>query len=195
MLKYLISNRNKKKLFSLMFFKTWLKRFYTLPSLVLFLLNMRRIKSLDIKVGSKSLISKCIINGKGSFLTIGNNSFIGKVTFHLHDFINIGNNVVINDKVEFFTASHDINDLNWKTITSPIIVEDYVWIASNSIILPGTHLKKYSVVGAGSVVRGKFIENSVIIGNPAKTVKYRDKNAYEYYPVDNLAAIKAWLKG
>lgn len=178
-----------------MFFKTWLKRFYTLPSLVLFLLNMRRIKSLDIKVGSKSLISKCIINGKGSFLTIGNNSFIGKVTFHLHDFINIGNNVMINDKVEFFTASHDINDLNWKTITSPIIVEDYVWIASNSIILPGTHLKKYSVVGAGSVVRGKFIENSVIIGNPAKTVKYRDKNVYEYYPVDNLAAIKAWLKG
>ena len=56
-----------------------------------------------------------------------------------------------------------------------IVIEDNVWIGSNAVILSGCHLKKGSIIGAGSVVTGsKYPENSVIIGNPAKLLKIRD---------------------
>jgi serine acetyltransferase len=36
--------------------------------------------------------------------------------------------------------------------------------------LPGTTVGDNCIIGAGSVVRGNFPENSVIVGNPAKVV-------------------------
>jgi serine acetyltransferase len=45
-----------------------------------------------------------------------------------------------------------------------------VFIGDNCTILPNTTIGDNCIVGAGSVVRGKFPENSVIIGNPAKIV-------------------------
>ena len=46
------------------------------------------------------------------------------------------------------------------------------FIGCNSIILKGTVLGDGCVVGAGAVVSGRFDENCVIAGNPAKVVRY-----------------------
>ena len=45
------------------------------------------------------------------------------------------------------------------------------FIGCNSIILKGTVLGDGCVVGAGAVVAGKYGDNSVIAGNPARVVK------------------------
>ena len=45
------------------------------------------------------------------------------------------------------------------------------FIGCNSIILKGTVLGDGCVVGAGAVVAGKFEDNCVIAGNPAKVIK------------------------
>ena len=45
------------------------------------------------------------------------------------------------------------------------------FIGCNSIILKGTQLGDGCVVGAGAVVSGKFEENCVIAGNPAKVIR------------------------
>ena len=45
------------------------------------------------------------------------------------------------------------------------------FIGCNSIILKGTVLGDNSVVGAGAVVSGKFEDNCVIAGNPAKVIR------------------------
>ena len=40
----------------------------------------------------------------------------------------------------------------------------------NSIILPNTVIGNNCIIGAGSVLRGRYPDDSVIIGNPAKVV-------------------------
>ncbi len=55
--------------------------------------------------------------------------------------------------------------------TAPVVIEDDVFIGMGVIILKGSHLQRGCVVGAGSVVSGRFPANSVIAGNPARVVK------------------------
>lgn len=50
------------------------------------------------------------------------------------------------------------------------------FIGCNSIILKGTVLGDGCVVGAGAVVAGKFENNCVIVGNPAKVIKRLEGN-------------------
>ena len=52
-----------------------------------------------------------------------------------------------------------------------ILIGKNCFIGCNSIILKGTVLGDGCVVGAGAVVCGKFENNCVIIGNPAKVIK------------------------
>ena len=47
-----------------------------------------------------------------------------------------------------------------------IVVEDDVWIGANCVLLDGTVLRRGSVIGAGSLVRGEVAAYSVHAGNP-----------------------------
>ena len=51
-----------------------------------------------------------------------------------------------------------------------IKIGDNVFIGNNCTLLPNTTVGDNCIIGAGSVVRGKFPDNSVIVGNPAKVV-------------------------
>lgn len=51
-----------------------------------------------------------------------------------------------------------------------IIIGDNTFVGFNSILMPGTEIGSNCLVGAGSVVRGKIPDNSVLLGNPAKVV-------------------------
>ena len=55
--------------------------------------------------------------------------------------------------------------------SKPVIIGKNCFIGCNSIILKGTVLGDGCVVGAGAVVCGKFDDNSVIAGNPARIIK------------------------
>ena len=50
------------------------------------------------------------------------------------------------------------------------LIGDNVFIGMNSIILMGSQIGNNCIVGAGSVVKGDFPDNSVIAGNPAKVI-------------------------
>ena len=55
--------------------------------------------------------------------------------------------------------------------SKPIKIGKNCFIGCNSIILKGTVLGDGCVVGAGAVVSGKFEDNCVIAGNPARVIK------------------------
>lgn len=48
-------------------------------------------------------------------------------------------------------------------------------IGASSTILPGITIGRWAMVGAGSVVTKDVPENAVVIGNPAKIIKYIEK--------------------
>lgn len=89
--------------------------------------------------------------------------------------ITIGNHVVIAHDSKIYTLGHDINDLNFKTKGSSVTIHDYVVVFANVLIMPGVTLKKGSVVLPGSVVTKDVAEMTVVGGNPAATIKYREK--------------------
>ena len=55
----------------------------------------------------------------------------------------------------------------------PIVIEDYVWIATGAMILPGVTVGEGAVVAAGSVVTKDVPPWTVVAGNPAREVKKR----------------------
>ncbi len=59
------------------------------------------------------------------------------------------------------------------TSKGPIIIEDDVWIGTDSIILSGVKIGKGAVIAAGSVVVKDVLPYSIVGGNPAKFIKFR----------------------
>ena len=57
----------------------------------------------------------------------------------------------------------------------PVIIEDDVWIGTKVIILPGVHIGKGSVIGAGAVVTKNIPAYSIAAGNPAVVKRNRLK--------------------
>lgn len=55
--------------------------------------------------------------------------------------------------------------------TSPITINDDVWIGANAVIAAGVTIGKHCVIGAGSVVTKDVPDYSVAVGNPAKVIK------------------------
>ncbi len=55
--------------------------------------------------------------------------------------------------------------------TSPVVIEDDVFIGMNSLILKGVTLGCACVVGAGSVVTQDVMPGSIVAGNPARFIK------------------------
>jgi acetyltransferase-like isoleucine patch superfamily enzyme len=52
-----------------------------------------------------------------------------------------------------------------------IILSDDVWIGANAAILPGVHVGRHSVIGAGVVVTKDIPDFVVAVGVPAKIIR------------------------
>jgi len=87
--------------------------------------------------------------------------------------IEIGNHVAVAANTEFIT--HDgatwcfENELDGG-VFGKITIGNNVFIGINCIILSNTSIGDNCIIGAGSVVRGHFPENSIICGNPAQVI-------------------------
>lgn len=192
---YLLRHRIRDKLFTYAWLKLWAKRFVTLPGLFHILYRISRISLMGGTVGGLSVMGKSVdLRGKASLLKIGRGCYIGsRVRLDLHDKITLGDSVVVSDGCVLLTASHDINDPDWKHTKAPILLEDYVWIATNSIIMPGVTIGTGSVVGAGAVVAKSIPAYSIVVGNPARVIKERELKNYTYTVVRFLAPFEAWV--
>jgi acetyltransferase-like isoleucine patch superfamily enzyme len=114
-------------------------------------------------------------------IVIGEDSIIGEdAVLDGRDKLIIGNHVDIATEVMIYNSQHDIKDPNFKAVSAPVIIQDYVFIGPRAIILPGVTVKKGAVVGAGAVVT-KDVEEYVIVGGvPAKQIGVREVKDLNY---------------
>lgn len=94
----------------------------------------------------------------GGGIFIGDNSMIAAQTYIIDTDHGIEQGTLIREQQNSFKK---------------IVVEDDCWIAAGAKVLKGTYLHKGCVVGAQSVVKGEFEENSIIVGVPGKVIKKR----------------------
>ncbi len=93
-------------------------------------------------------------------ITIGNDCYItAECTFITHD----GGTLILRKEVP---------DLE---ITSPITIGNDVYIGLKTTILPGTKIGDRCIVGACSLLKGEYPDNSVIAGVPAHVIKTTDE--------------------
>lgn len=82
----------------------------------------------------------------------------------------------IAQEVNIWTEQHDYNSSSYEAVASPVVVNDYVWIASRATILPGVTIGKGAVVACGSVVTKDVPDYTVVAGIPAKVIGKRTRD-------------------
>lgn len=119
------------------------------------LLGLRLYTRGQITIGSHSVIDRdCVLDGRGT--------------------ITIGDNVNLAPEVMVLTAYHDPDDEeNFAGIEKPVVIENYAWIATRALILPGVKIGCGAVVGAGSVVTKDVQPGTIVAGNPARMIRQR----------------------
>ena len=110
----------------------------------------------------------------------GKPRYIGKdVKFDNYRKISLGDRIVISNECILLTHDYSITtalisikEIPTKDIALERTIEigDNVFIGKRSIIMPNTTIGNNVIIGAGSVIRGKIPDYSVVIGNPCEIV-------------------------
>ncbi len=108
----------------------------------------------NFEVGTNSVINqKCRLDNRGG--------------------ITIGDNVSISAEVCILTADHDLQSPVFAGRNSAVSIEDYVFIGTRAMILPGVTISKGAVVAAGAVVTKDVPAFTIVAGVPAKPIAAR----------------------
>jgi len=90
--------------------------------------------------------------------------------------LTIGSNVSIAGEVRIFTMEHDIDDPDFKEVSAPVVIEDYVVIGTRVTILPGVKIGRGAVVASGAVVTHDVEPYTLVGGVPAVFIRSRSKD-------------------
>ncbi len=137
-------------------------------------LKKRVLRFFGAKIG-KGVIIKPSVNIKYPWkLKIGDHCWIGEnVWIDNLDNLEIGDNVCISQGALLICGNHDYKSTTFDLITSPIVIEDGVWICAKAIVSSGVRLKSHSILTIGSVATKDLDPYSINKGNPAIKIKDR----------------------
>ena len=111
----------------------------------------------------------------GKTIFIGEHCFLNSGIIMLDNAeIRIGDHVMIGPGTHFYTPTHSLDyrqRRDWQAYSSPITVEDDVWIGGNVCIYQNITIGARSVVAAGSVVTRDVPPDTLVGGTPAKVIR------------------------
>jgi len=114
----------------------------------------------------------------GNKISIGDNSGIG-IDAWIPGTVAIGRNVMMGPQVMIISRNHRVDRVDvpmreqGHAPDEPVTIDDDVWIGARSILLPGVHVGRGSIIGAGAVVTRDVPPYTVVAGVPAKVIRHR----------------------
>ena len=130
-------------------------------------------------LGDNSIINTPVKAVVPQNVKIGKNvTIMNNVLFMAAGGIEIGDNSMVAAYAKIISNDHDPYDL--PTVTClPVKIGNYVWIGAGAIILKGVTIGDHAIVGGGSVVNKDVPPYAIVVGSPAKIVKYLDKEKFK----------------
>ena len=111
----------------------------------------------NLSIGKSSVINqRCRIDTRGS--------------------VTIGSNVSISQEVIILTGDHCSESPDFPFRSRAVVIEDYVWIGTTVMILPGVTIGEGAVVAAGATVHKTVPPYTIVGGVPAKFIKKRPRD-------------------
>lgn len=143
-------------------------------------------RGVDVLCGSKVTLGNHIRLGKsvylGAFssgqLKIGSHTYIGRYSIILaHESVEIGDDCLIAPGCHITDVNHGIVPDNLirkqPLVSKPVRIGNDVWLGAGCSILPGVTIGDGAVIGARSVVTGDVPAGAIVVGAPAKILRYR----------------------
>ncbi|WP_394866658.1 acyltransferase [Paraclostridium bifermentans] len=173
----------------------------TKKNLIIDIKNYRILKFKYLGLNTNIEEEFCILNPQN--IKIEDNVFIGRQSYiDAKGGLLIKEGTMIGPRVFMITSNHVYNHNDLKSIPyennnlmKPITINENVWIGANVTILPGVNIGEGAVVSMGSVVTKDVEPMAVVGGNPAKTLKYRDKQVYNKLKLDGKIYYKLYREG
>lgn len=165
--------KNKPKKVYLVIIRRFIKLFAYINTPLYMNLYLKYLKRLGMKFSGRPLYiaSSAIFDGSDyALIQLGEHSSISAdVMFLTHDFS--ANTVYPGLPLKNIREIEAEFQRNGLLTLKKIVVGNNTFIGARSFLLPGTEIGDNCLIGAGSVVRGKIPDNSIVVGNPAIVVK------------------------
>lgn len=138
----------------------------------------------QIKIGEKNIIEEgtaFIFADQwrpGPSIVLGDRVFVGRsCEFNICGSISVGDDSLIASGCKFIDHNHGTaleSPMNVQpNITSPIVLENNVWLGVNVVVLKGVTIGSGAIVGAGAVVTRSVPAGEIWAGIPARKIGER----------------------
>ena len=162
-------------------------------------IKVKKLKESLLKCGEKVFIDPSVEIAEPRLVKIGNNCHI-QMNCKLYGFgggIEIGDGTILSHDIQIFARNHNYDSSDLKSIPyderdipKKVKIGENVWIGARTTILPGVTIGEGAVIGAASVISKSVPPYAVVGGNPAKIIKYRNKEIYKKLKAEGKIYIK-----
>lgn len=142
----------------------------------------------SLRIGANSIFAgRLSFDREGASVIIGDRTYIGASHIVAAQRIEIGDDVLISwgctlvdhhsHSLNFDERAADVTNWlvgkkDWTHVSSsPVQIDDKVWIGFNAAILPGVTIGEGAIIGACSVVTKDVEPWTVVAGNPARVIR------------------------
>jgi len=139
-------------------------------------------------IAYSAYISKDSIVGKYCFV----NDYTRITKTKIGNFVSIGNNVAIgqgeHDLKKLSTSTYFLDNVYEELTNKKCIIKNDVWIGSYAFIKRGVTIGNGAVIGTHAVVTKDVPDFAIVIGAPAKIIRYR----FDKEIINKLLEIEWW---
>jgi len=128
-------------------------------------LGMRIMRNAGIDRGFDCLNFNTISIGEGTILGINNH-------FWNYNSIHIGKYCMFSSEITLTNGSHNIE--TFVPESKPLMIGHGCWIGHGVKIIKGVTIGNNVIIGGGSVVIDDVPDNAIVVGMPARIIKYRE---------------------